>query len=122
VAEQLGDALPAGEPVMHWHPKFAYWGGWDWRTMPLAELDDMAHYAALIDLTYILLARGGYTPVRAEVPFLLIVVDSELARALRSASVSESGPHSHPPMALSPAGTLAGQPVASLELADGRLE
>jgi hypothetical protein len=122
VAEELGDALPAGEPVMHWHPKFAYWGGWDWRAMPLAELDDMAHYAAAIDLTYILLARGGYTPVRAEVPFLLIVVDSELARALRSGGESESEPHIHPPTALRPAGTLAGQPVASLELGDGQLE
>lgn len=122
VAEELGATLPAGEPVMHWHPKFAYWGEWDWRTMPLAELDDMAHYASVIDLRYILLARGGYTPVRAEVPFLLIVVDSELAQALRSGSESQNDRHIHPPMVLSPAGTLAGQPVASLELGDGRVE
>jgi hypothetical protein len=107
---------------MHWHPKFAYWGGWDWRTMPLAELDDIAHYTTAIDLKYILLARGGYTPVKAEVPFLLIVVDPELAEALRSESEAYSGSHVHSSMVLRPAGAIAGQPSASLGLGDGQVE
>jgi hypothetical protein len=122
VAEELGDALLAGEPVMHWHPKFAYWGGWDWRTMPLAELDHIAHYTTAIDLKYILLARGGYTPVQAEVPYLLISVDPELARAMRSGSEAYSGSHVHPSMVLRPAGAIAGQPAASLVLGDGQVE
>lgn len=122
VAEELGGALPVGEPVMHWHPKLAYWGGWDWRTMPLAELDDMAHYTAAVDVRYILLARGGYTPVKAEVPFLLIVVEPELARALRSGGEALGGSHLHPSMGLRPAEAVAGQPAASLGLGDGPVE
>ncbi len=122
VAEELGDALPAGDPVMHWHPKFAYWGGWEWRTMPLAVLEDIAHYTSTIGVRYILLARGGYTPVKAEVPYLLIVVDPELDQALRVGSEAHNGSHVHPSMVLRPAAAIAGQPAASLGLADGQME
>jgi hypothetical protein len=122
VAERLSDALPAGEPVMHWHPWIAYWGGWEWRTMPLAVLDDIAHYASTAGVKYILLARAGYTPVKAEVPYLLIVVDPELDRALRLGNEAHSGSHVHPSIELRPATAIAGQPVASLGLADGQVE
>ena len=85
-------------------------------------MDDTAHYTVAVDVRYILLARGGYTPVKAEVPFLLIIVEPELARTLRSGGEAPDGSHPHPAMELRPAGAVAGQPAASLGLAGGQVE
>jgi hypothetical protein len=122
VAESLAGALPEGDPVMHWHPKFAYWGGWEWRTMPLAVLDDIAHYAATLGVRHILLARGGYTPVKAELEYLYIKLEPELLELLLSGGGTGRASHDHPPMVLRPAPPTAGRETAVLGLDDGQVE
>jgi hypothetical protein len=121
VAESLAGALPEGDPLMHWHPKFAYWGGWEWRTMPLAVLDDIAHYAARLGVRHILLARGGYTPVKAELEYLYVVLEPDLLELLLS-SGADGASHEHPRMVLRPAPPTGGQETAALSLDDGQVE
>jgi hypothetical protein len=126
--EALSAALPVTERVMHWHPRFAYWAGWDWRTMPYATLDDIAHYAVSQDVKYVLLARGGFSPLTAQVPYILIILDDALLDALRAEQPAGSGPHSHPPMLLSEVRPVAGYATGVLGLdqrpsaGEGRVE
>ncbi|UCC82050.1 MAG: hypothetical protein JSW46_13725 [Gemmatimonadota bacterium] len=122
VAESLAGALPEGDPVMHWHPKFAFWGGWEWRTMPLAPLDDIAHYAATLEVRHVLLARGGYTPVRAELEYLYVALDPDLLAVLLASGAADSVAHEHPAMDLRPALLTGGQETAALILDDGQVE
>jgi hypothetical protein len=104
--EALSEALPDADRVIHWHPRFAYWAGWEWRTMPYASLDDIAHYAVSQDAKYVLLARGGFSPVSAEVSHILVILDEPLLDALRASAVGDQ--HSHPRMLLSETSSVAG--------------
>lgn len=114
--EALAEALPDAERVIHWHPRFAYWAGWAWRTMPYATLDDIAHYAVRQDTRYVLLARGGFSPLSAQVSHILVILDDELVDALRAVPVAADGRHAHPPMLLSEVGPVAGYATGVLGL------
>ena len=116
VGEDLAPVLPDDGPFMHWHPRFAYWGGWEWRTMPMASLDGIAHYASRVGTRQILLARGGYSPLRPGVPYLLLIVEEELQRELRDLAVGRGGEHPHPPIVLTPVDPVAGYPTGVLSL------
>ena len=115
VGEVLASALPDDEPVMHWHPRFAYWAGWPWRTMPIASLDAVAHYASVIGVKYVLIARGGYAPLRPGDPYFLVILDRQL-RATLKAWPNQNHKHLHPPMVLRSVDPVAGYPAAALEL------
>ncbi|UCF20385.1 MAG: hypothetical protein JSU87_02975 [Gemmatimonadota bacterium] len=112
--EALSAALPDADRVIHWHPRFAYWAGWEWRTMPYASLDDIAHYAVTQDAKHVLLARGGFSPVSAEVSLILVIVDEALLDVLRAADRGER--HSHPSMLLSEVSPVAGYATGVLGL------
>jgi hypothetical protein len=114
--EALAAALPDADRVIHWHPRFAYWAGWEWRTMPYATLDDIAHYAVIQDAKYVLLARGGFSPLTAEVSHILIILDDGLHDALRAEQSVGSGRHSHPLMLLSEVSPVAGYATGVLGL------
>ncbi len=120
--EALAAALPDADRVIHWHPRFAYWAGWDWRTMPYATLDDIAHYAVVQDAKYVLLARGGFSPLTAEVSHLLVILDDVLQDTLRAGQISESGRHTHPMMLLSEVSPVAGYATGVLGLDERRTE
>jgi hypothetical protein len=125
--EALSAALPDADRVIHWHPRFAYWAGWEWRTMPYATLDDIAHYAVTQDADYVLLARGGFSPVTTEVSYILIRLDVALLDALRELPAG-SGRHLHPQMLLSEVSPIAGYATGVLGLdqrpsdGDGKVE
>lgn len=118
-SESLSAAVPPGAAVMHWHPRFAYWAGWEWRTMPYASLDATAHYAARLGVRYILLARGGYQPVRVAVPHFVVVLDAELAQRLATLPPGPGGGHVHPGMVLEDADPVGGYPAGLLRLSGG---
>lgn len=122
VSESLAMALPLDEPVMHWHPRFAYWGGWPWRTMPIASLDAVAHYASTIGVRYVLVSRGGYAPVRPGVPYFLVILDVELQETLRATNPGGERSHTDPPMVLRAISPVGGYPAALLSLDSGRVE
>ncbi len=114
--EALSAALPDAERVIHWHPRFAYWAGWAWRTMPYATLDDIAHYAVIQDAEYVLLARGGFSPLSAEASHILVILDDALLDALRAERPDADGRHSHPQMLLSEVSPVAGYATGVLGL------
>lgn len=114
--ETLSAALPDAGRVIHWHPRFAYWAGWAWRTMPYGTLDDIAHYAVTQDAEYVLLARGGFSPVSAEVSHILVILDDALIDALRMERSAAAGRHSHPQMLLSEVSPVAGYATGVLSL------
>ncbi|UCF18869.1 MAG: hypothetical protein JSU87_13185 [Gemmatimonadota bacterium] len=118
VGEDLAPLMSGDSLFMHWHPRFAVWGGWEWRTMPMASLDGMAHYASRVGTRHILLARGGYSPLRPGVPYLLLIIDEELQEALRALSSGGGGERSHPPIVLTPIDPVAGYPTGVLSLGD----
>jgi hypothetical protein len=120
--EALSAALPDAERVIHWHPRFAYWAGWDWRTMPYATLDDIAHYAVTQDVKYVLLARGGFSPVTAQVSHILIILDDALLDTLRAERTAADGRHTHPQMLLSEVSPVAGYATGVLGLDERRSE
>lgn len=115
VGEALSAALPDADRVIHWHPRFAYWAGWGWRTMPYATLDGIAHYAVTQDANHVLLARGGFSPVTAEVPYILVRLDDALLDALRELPAGR-GRHSHPQMLLTEVSPIAGYATGVLVL------
>jgi hypothetical protein len=114
--EALSAALPDADRVIHWHPRFAYWAGWEWRTMPYATLDDMAHYAVTQDAKYVLLARGGFSPLSAEVSHILVILDEALLDALRADASAGGERHSHPLMLLNEVSPVAGYATGVLGL------
>jgi hypothetical protein len=114
--EALSEALPDADRVIHWHPRFAHWAGWEWRTMPYATLDDIAHYAVRQDTRYVLLARGGFSPLTAEVSHILVILDDALLAALRAEPAAGNGRHSHPQMLLSEVSPVAGYATGVLGL------
>lgn len=114
--EALSEALPDADRVIHWHPRFAYWAGWDWRTMPYGTLDDIAHYAVTQDAKYVLLARGGFSPLTAEVSHILVILDEALLAALRAQRSDSNGRHTHPQMLLSEVNPVAGYASGVLSL------
>jgi hypothetical protein len=120
--EALSAALPDAERVIHWHPRFAYWAGWAWRTMPYATLDDIAHYAVTQDAKHVLLARGGFSPLSAEVSHILVILDDALLDALRAGRSAADGRHSHPQMLLSEVSPVAGYATGVLGLDHRRTE
>ena len=83
--------------------------------MPIASLDAVAHYASVIGVKYVLIARGGYAPLRPGDPYYLVILDRELQEALK-ASPQKDGAHTHPPMVLRSVEPVVGYPAASLEL------
>lgn len=115
-AEQLAAHLPDDEPVMHWHPRYAYWADWRWRTMPMATLEGIAHYASTLRVRHVLLAHDSFSPLDAGVPYLMIKLDDEVAARLGAITALESGPHEHPPMRLSEIPPIAGYPAGLLSL------
>lgn len=119
--ERLAAVLPGARPVMHWHPRIAYWAGWPWRTMPMASLDAIAHYAARLGVKHILLVRGGYSPIDPGVPHFVVTLDERLLRVLELMNSQPNERHTHPPMILNSAGPVAGYPAGVLELDPGAL-
>ncbi|MGD8699609.1 MAG: hypothetical protein PVJ43_09985 [Gemmatimonadales bacterium] len=119
VAEDLAAAFPEVDRFMHWHPRVAYWAGWDWRPMPAESLDAVAHYCSRIGVEHMLLAPVGHNPLRMEAPYLVITIGHELADALREI-VPADGQHEHPPMRLDRAPLIAGYPTALLDLGEER--
>jgi 4-amino-4-deoxy-L-arabinose transferase-like glycosyltransferase len=116
VAEDLAAALPEVDRFMHWHPRIAYWAGWDWRPLPAASLDAIAHYCARIGVGHVLLASVGHDPLGIKVPYLVITIDEELEDTLRAIPVERGRPHEHPQMYLGRTKSIAGYPTASLGL------
>lgn len=84
--------------------------------MPFATLDDIAHYAVAQDAHYVLLARGGFSPVTAEVSHLLVKLDDALLDALRALEAPGNGRHMHPDMLLSEVSPVAGYATGVLGL------
>jgi hypothetical protein len=116
VAEDLAAALPEVDRFMHWHPRIAYWAGWDWRPLPAASLDAIAHYCSRIGVGHILLASVGHDPLGIDLPYLLITIEPELEDALREIPPERDTPHEHPQMRLGRAPSIAGYPTGSLGL------
>lgn len=119
VAEDLAAALPDVDRLMHWHPRFAYWASWDWRPLPVARLDAIAHYCSRIGVDYVLLGPVGYKPLTKDTPYLVIALEPELSDALRAMAATWDRPHEHPPVRMDPALAIAGYPTVSLGLASG---
>jgi hypothetical protein len=115
-AETLSAALPDADLVMHWHPRFASWADWEWRTLPVANLDAVAHYASVVGVRYLLPTLVGLAPIRAGETHLLIVLDRELQDTLGSITPDERGRHTHPRMLLEPVAPVAGYPTGVLSL------
>ncbi|UCC73377.1 MAG: hypothetical protein JSV86_02080 [Gemmatimonadota bacterium] len=120
--EQLSTALPDDARVSHWHPRIAYWAGWEWRPLPLETLDGITHYSANRDVKYVLLSSGGYTPLRAEVPYILLILDDALLEALRLVRSDQSGRHEHPDVLLTEVDPIAGYATGVLSLDVGEAE
>lgn len=106
-SERLAGALPHNAPVMTWHPRLAVWGGWSWRTLPVASLDATVHYAAARGVERLFLARGGYSPLQIEAPFVLVVLDPAVMEAYAAVRGRRDG-HAHPAARLEPAPPVAG--------------
>lgn len=119
VAEDLSAALPEVDRFMHWQPRIAYWAGWDWRPLPVASLDAIAHYCSRIRVDYVLVGPVGYKPVSKDVPYLVITIEPDLRDALRVIPADWNRPHEHPPIRLDPAPAIAGYPTVSLGLQNG---
>lgn len=120
VAEDLSAALPEVDRVMHWHPRIAYWAGWDWRPLPYAQLDAIAHYSSRIGVEHVLIAPTGHRPLETDARYLVITIEPDLRDALRSMTADWDRPHEHPPMRLAAAPAIAGHPAATLGLRDSR--
>jgi hypothetical protein len=116
VAEDLAAALPDVDRLMHWHPRFAYWAGWEWRPLPVASLDAIAHYCSRIGVEYVLLASVGHSPIRLRVSHVIIAIDRDLRDALRVIAPRVGGAHEHPHMVLSEAPAVAGFSAGTLSL------
>ncbi|NIR46555.1 MAG: hypothetical protein GWN99_19095 [Gemmatimonadetes bacterium] len=114
-AERLSEAIETETALMSWHPRLAYWGGWDWRVLPVASLDAVVHYAAHRDVDGMFLARGSYSPLQLEADYVVILMAPELAAAYRELEV-DAGPHRHPPARLVPIGTVAEFPTGLMML------
>jgi hypothetical protein len=116
VAEDLAAALPDVERFMHWHPRIAYWAGWEWRPLPVSTLDAIAHYCSRIGVEHFLLASVGHSPIRLKVSHVVISIDRELRDALRNIAPRTGGAHEHPPMVLSEAPKVGGFSAGTLSL------
>ncbi len=115
-AERLAAVLPKNEPVFTWHPRLAYWGHLDWRALPVASLDAVAHYGALRGVRFFFLARGAYSPLELTAPYVLLTMDPEVASRLRRIS-SRDSVHEHPPLELASVEPIAGFPTGRIGLA-----
>ncbi len=122
-SKRLAESLPSSEPVMTWHPRLAYWGGLDWRALPVASLDDVVHYAAARGIRVLFLSRGGYSPLVLEVPYVVITITAEVSETFRELPLTDDS-HSHPSTRLEPSDPIAGFPAGRVvlresEAADG---
>ncbi len=115
-AENLAAAIPDVKRVLHWHPRFAYWAGWDWRALPVTSLDGLAHYATGLGVNHALLTRVGYAPVKSDVQHLLVILDRDLRARLATLEGRGSGRHVHPRMVLSAVSPVAGYATGRLRL------
>ncbi len=112
-AERLAQIIPESHPVVSWHPRLAYWGGWDWRALPVAPLDAAVHYSAHRRLGTLFLARGGYSPLELEADYVVITLDPALAAAYRAFGSGEAE-HPHPPATLLSVDEVAGFPAGRI--------
>ncbi len=114
-AEILGEAIDEEAAVLSWHPRLAYWGGWDWRALPVARLDAVAHYAAHRGVTMLFLSKGAYSPLALQADYVVILVDPNLAMTYRALETG-SPEHPHPPATLLPTQSVAGLPTGRIVL------
>jgi 4-amino-4-deoxy-L-arabinose transferase-like glycosyltransferase len=63
IGETLRETLPAGEPVMSWHPAIALYAGRDWRVLPRASLPEIATYANAIGSEHVVLSAYYPSPM-----------------------------------------------------------
>jgi 4-amino-4-deoxy-L-arabinose transferase-like glycosyltransferase len=66
IGEALGEALPAGDPVMSWHPAIALFAGRDWRVLPHAGFGDVMRYASATGAPHIVLSAYYPSPLAIE--------------------------------------------------------
>jgi hypothetical protein len=116
-AERLAEAISSDRAVMSWHPRLAYWGEWEWRALPVATLDAVAHYAAYRQVDFMLLARGAYSPLALESDYVIISLDPVLAGAYLE-SVATPTQHVHPRATLLSVADVAGFPAGRIAPAE----
>ena len=121
-AEALAAALPEVGPVMHWQPGLAYWAGWEWRTMPVASLNTVAHYGVNRGIKHVLLTTIGYLQVRGNLTHMLVILDEGLEEKLRSLEIGDYGRHTDPATRLETAPPVAGYATRLLKWDDGETD
>lgn len=83
--EALRDIVPAGEPVMSWHPALALYARREWRVLPHAPFADMVRYAGATGSEYVVLSAYYPSPLETEqMPgeYLLVRVPPDAAGAV----------------------------------------
>lgn len=114
--ERLGAAISTDQALISWHPRLAYWGGWDWRALPVESLDAVVHYAAHREVDGVFLARGSYSPLTLEAAYVVILLGPGVVDAYRELGADGSDPHGHPPATLVPVDAVAGFPTGLIRL------
>jgi len=78
--EALARELPAGEPLMSWHPALAFWAAREWRVIPSARMPQIAAYALARGAATMVFERSVFgappgAPAGATAPFTIIRIE-----------------------------------------------
>jgi hypothetical protein len=84
--------------------------------MPMASLDGLAHYAARLGVSHVLIARGGYTPINPGVSHFVLILDPALNARLRDIRAGPDGSHVHPTISVTRAEPIAGYTAGLVSL------